>query len=554
MKKQNQNKKSFLAKKTEFFLIIALTACNSFAFAGGTCIQNNYLGMNVDYDFANYDFSPDSSMLFSVGTSSSYTPANAGLTYAYGGECLFSATENDWFTSFVIINIDGEAYDAQDNWPMVGNISNTGSEIYGTKTIDSYIDLKMDYKFVNNPSTGINADTAEFEFTATNIDASNSHTVSLMLMFDTEVNGNDGAILSTNDGFTTITNSEIFYKSSPMPADWWDYDVDPKTGTPNLVGRGHLYNNPYDDPASEPDIFMIGSWSAMTNQLFTTSSPWSLTQSGSAIGDDSAVQLWWTNGSGGGVNSSYTLPPGQSLTWVAYYGLNQGVLLATPTVSATYTPSPTHLTTPTYTYTPTLTASPTNTITNTDTFTSTMTETCTETPTYTASLTNTITGTDTFTLTMTEICTETPTYTASPTNTITNTDTLTPTITITPTNTITTTQTFTTSITCTTTITPTPTATLCLKLYQNSPSPFSNGTNIIYQLCNEADVKVKIYTISGEVVVELTQQGQPGMNSIYWDAKNKTGRGVASGTYIYSIETMDGQGKKKVWGKMAVVK
>ncbi len=144
--------------------------------------------------------------------------------------------------------------------------------------------------------------------------------------------------------------------------------------------------------------------------------------------------------------------------------------------------------------------------------------------------------------------TETTTPTILPT--FTNTETMTPsaiiTLTVTPTPTA--------SITCSVTIIPTPQVPLCLKLYKNSPNPCSNGTNIIYQLCDEAQVNVKIYTISGEVVREFTQQGQPDMNSIYWDTNNKTGKGVASGIFIYSIEAIDSKEHQKSWGKMAVVK
>ncbi len=139
----------------------------------------------------------------------------------------------------------------------------------------------------------------------------------------------------------------------------------------------------------------------------------------------------------------------------------------------------------------------------------------------------------------------TPTATVSPTWTLT----------ISPTPNINTkTPTPTPSITCTITVTPTPVIPLCLTLYKNSPNPFSNGTNIIYQLCDAAEINVKIYTISGEVVREITQQGEPGMNSIYWDRNNKSGRAVANGIYIYRIEAADGKDKKKAWGKMAVVK
>ncbi len=154
------------------------------------------------------------------------------------------------------------------------------------------------------------------------------------------------------------------------------------------------------------------------------------------------------------------------------------------------------------------------------------------------------------------ICPFTPSNTPTVTPSLTSTITLTPTITITSTITGTPpTMTVSATITPTFTITSTPTTQVppCLTLYKNSPNPCFEGTNIIYQLCNEAEVNVKIYTISGEVVVELSQQGLAGMNSIYWDTRNKTGREAASGVYIYSIETAEGS-KQKQWGKMAVVK
>ncbi len=177
--------------------------------------------------------------------------------------------------------------------------------------------------------------------------------------------------------------------------------------------------------------------------------------------------------------------------------------------------------------TPTITGTP-----PTATVFPTITPTLTITQTYTIS--PTLTATMTYTKTVSQTCTytQTTTFTISPTGTITPTP----------------------SMTCTETITPTPVIPFCLTLYKNSPNPCSYGTNIIYQLCDEADVNVKIYTISGEVVVKLSQHSQPGMNSIYWDTKNKSGKGVASGTYIYSLEAVEGREKQKQWGKMAVVK
>ena len=174
--------------------------------------------------------------------------------------------------------------------------------------------------------------------------------------------------------------------------------------------------------------------------------------------------------------------------------------------------------------------------------------TCIGTPVPTATPSGTAGGTATQTFTLT------PTFTFTPTWTPTLTFTLTPTFTVTASSTVTATITQTTTITATFTFTPTETSTPCLTLHKNSPNPFSNGTYFIYDLCGPEQVRVKIFTISGEVVDELTQQGQAGRNSLYWNAENKSGKGVTNGTFIYYIEAGEGKDKKKQWGKMAVVK
>ncbi len=67
-------------------------------------------------------------------------------------------------------------------------------------------------------------------------------------------------------------------------------------------------------------------------------------------------------------------------------------------------------------------------------------------------------------------------------------------------------------------------------------------------------MNLKIFTISGEVVTELSQQGLSGMNRLYWNAKNRSGKDVASGIFIYSLEAAGGNDRKKLWGKLAVMK
>lgn len=164
----------------------------------------------------------------------------------------------------------------------------------------------------------------------------------------------------------------------------------------------------------------------------------------------------------------------------------------------------------------------------------------TPTPTYTA--TPTITETYTYTPTFTY----TPTYTSTPTATPTYTDTQTAT------------PTYTVTLTVTATFTPT---------YTNTPVPFvfnikgpfpnpSDETHIVFYLSRDADVRVQVFTVSGEKVRRGSMQGIAGYNQWFWDATNDSGKPASSGIFIVRMEALDPiYGKKyTAWCKAAIVK
>jgi hypothetical protein len=63
-----------------------------------------------------------------------------------------------------------------------------------------------------------------------------------------------------------------------------------------------------------------------------------------------------------------------------------------------------------------------------------------------------------------------------------------------------------------------------------------------------ANVKIRIYTLTGELVREIREQDG---DRAYWDVRNKDGERVSSGIYIYHITNSKGEEKK---GKVAVIK
>jgi hypothetical protein len=73
-------------------------------------------------------------------------------------------------------------------------------------------------------------------------------------------------------------------------------------------------------------------------------------------------------------------------------------------------------------------------------------------------------------------------------------------------------------------------------LSQNYPNPFNPTTSIKYQIAQNANVKLVVYNMLGQVVKTLVNQEQEaGYYTIRWNGTNDFGGKVSSGIYIYRI-------------------
>jgi hypothetical protein len=97
----------------------------------------------------------------------------------------------------------------------------------------------------------------------------------------------------------------------------------------------------------------------------------------------------------------------------------------------------------------------------------------------------------------------------------------------------------------------------------NYPNPFHPGdapTTIAYKLSDNAMVTMKIYTITGGLVLEKQFEmgatgGAAGLNEFQWNGKNGDGEWVASGGYILVLEAKGtGETIHTMRRKMAVVR
>lgn len=76
------------------------------------------------------------------------------------------------------------------------------------------------------------------------------------------------------------------------------------------------------------------------------------------------------------------------------------------------------------------------------------------------------------------------------------------------------------------------------KLSQNYPNPFNAQTTIRYQVPHQTEIMLEIYNMSGQLIRTLVQEIQDaGFYSVQWDARDEFGSEVASGTYLYRLQT-----------------
>ncbi len=88
-------------------------------------------------------------------------------------------------------------------------------------------------------------------------------------------------------------------------------------------------------------------------------------------------------------------------------------------------------------------------------------------------------------------------------------------------------------------------------LFQNYPNPFNPATTIRFEIPFDSHVKVVVYNLLGqEIAVLFDGYRSQGRYDVLWDGKNARGKEVASGVYLYRLET----DKFRLTRKMLLIK
>ncbi len=92
----------------------------------------------------------------------------------------------------------------------------------------------------------------------------------------------------------------------------------------------------------------------------------------------------------------------------------------------------------------------------------------------------------------------------------------------------------------------------------NYPNPFSTSTHFTFEINQDAEIEIKIYTTSGLLIKHIERvEAQPGFNMIHWDGLDDMGDRLANGVYLYKIIAkahIDGKRiRKEVLGRLMII-
>jgi len=85
------------------------------------------------------------------------------------------------------------------------------------------------------------------------------------------------------------------------------------------------------------------------------------------------------------------------------------------------------------------------------------------------------------------------------------------------------------------------------KLSKNFPNPFNPETRFEYQLAEDSEVRISVYSLLGQKVTDLVSEHQEaGYYDSNWDGRNQFGNRVASGIYILHMQAGDFRDMQKM--------
>ena len=82
---------------------------------------------------------------------------------------------------------------------------------------------------------------------------------------------------------------------------------------------------------------------------------------------------------------------------------------------------------------------------------------------------------------------------------------------------------------------------------QNYPNPFNRATRIGFHLGKRVDFSLQVFNSTGQSVATLMAGVYPaGAYQTHWDGRDDQGQAVASGLYVYRLNTNSWESNRKM--------
>ena len=217
-----------------------------------------------------------------------------------GGPILLFGYPDPW-SSFTSFDVDGT--DVTNNYDPFGTVIQPPTNTSGTTNEGIWqlgatsLRVHQVITLVNGPASG-RPDTYLVQYVVDNLD-SVSHTVGCRVLFDTDLDDNDGAPFRV-PGVGSVTTEQQF-DGADIPSYFFVFN---DLNQPDVVAQGTLFDPQVD---LNPDRVQIAYWEG----IFATDFDYTVDPN-TAITSDSAYAVYWLN---------HTIPAGQSVVFSTLYGL-----------------------------------------------------------------------------------------------------------------------------------------------------------------------------------------------------------------------------------------
>jgi flagellar hook assembly protein FlgD len=89
----------------------------------------------------------------------------------------------------------------------------------------------------------------------------------------------------------------------------------------------------------------------------------------------------------------------------------------------------------------------------------------------------------------------------------------------------------------------------------NYPNPFKDDTQFTFEITENAQVSITIYTLGGTKIKVIPSDNYlGGYHHVYWDGKDAFGKDLSNGVFIYRINAKGNNETITKFNRLAVIK